>query len=107
MADIIHRVGIQAPISKVYEAVSTVEGVAGWWTKQTTGASKKTGDTMDVRFLSPSGKEIGGMTMEILALEPNKKVRWRFKKGMLPERPSMYWSKSRRPPIVNCSNRQI
>ena len=38
MADIIHRVGIKAPISKVYEAVSTVEGVAGWWTKQTTGA---------------------------------------------------------------------
>lgn len=81
MADIIHRVGIKAPISKVYEAVSTVEGVAGWWTKQTTGASKKAGDTMDVRFLSPSGKEIGGMTMEVLALEPNKKVRWRFEKG--------------------------
>ena len=33
MADIIHRVGIKAPISKVYAALSTVEGVAGWWTK--------------------------------------------------------------------------
>lgn len=28
MADIIHRIGIQAPISKVYAALSTLEGVA-------------------------------------------------------------------------------
>ncbi len=80
MVDIIHRVGIKAPISKVYAAVSTVEGVAGWWTKQTTGVSKP-GDTIDARFLSPSGEEIGAMTMEVLALEPDKKVHWRFKKG--------------------------
>ena len=37
MVDIIHRVGIKAPISKVYAAVSTVEGVAGWWSKDTVG----------------------------------------------------------------------
>jgi len=80
MADIIHRVGIKAPLSKVYEAVSTVEGVAGWWTKQTTGGSQ-VGDEMDVRFLRPSGEEIGGMTMEVTALEPNKRVQWRFKTG--------------------------
>ena len=29
----------------------------------------------------PTGEEIGGMTMEVLALEPNKKVHWRFRKG--------------------------
>jgi uncharacterized protein YndB with AHSA1/START domain len=80
MADIIHRVGIKAPIAKVYEAVSTVQGVAGWWTKETTGVSK-TGGTIDVRFLTPSGKEIGGMAMEVVALERDKKVHWRFKKG--------------------------
>lgn len=28
MADIIHRVGIKAPISKVYAVLATVEGVA-------------------------------------------------------------------------------
>ena len=28
MVDIIHRVGIKAPLSKVYAALSTVEGVA-------------------------------------------------------------------------------
>jgi uncharacterized protein YndB with AHSA1/START domain len=80
MADIIHRVGIKAPISKVYAALSTVEGVAGWWTKETTGVSKP-GGTIDVRFLSPGGEEIGGMTMEVMGLDPNKKVHWRFNSG--------------------------
>ena len=80
MADIIHRVGIKAPLAQVYAALATVEGVAGWWTKETTGVSKP-GETIDVRFLTPQGKEIGGMTMDVLALEPNKKVHWRFKTG--------------------------
>jgi uncharacterized protein YndB with AHSA1/START domain len=80
MADIIHRVGIKAPISDVYAAVATVDGVAGWWTTETTGSSRS-GDTIDVRFLSPAGQEIGGMTMEVVALEPDRKVHWRFKEG--------------------------
>src|SRR5262245_630018 len=54
MIDIIHRVGIKAPVAKVYAALSTVEGVAGWWTKETTGVSKP-GGNIDVRFLSPKG----------------------------------------------------
>jgi uncharacterized protein YndB with AHSA1/START domain len=77
MADIIHRVGIKAPVSDVFAAVSTVNGVAGWWTKETTGA----GNEIDVRFLTPTGKELGGMVMEVTEVEPNKKVQWRFKTG--------------------------
>jgi uncharacterized protein YndB with AHSA1/START domain len=80
MVDIIHGVGIKAPISMVYNALATVEGVAGWWTEKTTGVSKP-GETMEVRFLTPDGKEIGKMAMEVIALNPNKKVHWRFKSG--------------------------
>jgi uncharacterized protein YndB with AHSA1/START domain len=80
MADINHRVGIKAPISKVYAALSTVEGVAGWWTQQTSGSSKL-GETIAVRFHSPEGKEIGAMSMEVAALDSNKKVQWRFTSG--------------------------
>ena len=80
MVDIIHRVGIKAPVSEVYDALSTIEGVAGWWTRQTTGVSNP-GGTIEVRFRSSSGKEVGGMTMEVMALEPDKKVHWRFKAG--------------------------
>ncbi|UVT14909.1 MAG: SRPBCC domain-containing protein [Nitrospira sp.] len=80
MVDIIHRIGIKAPISKVYAALSTVEGIAGWWTKETSGSSK-VGCTIGVRFLSVNGKEIGRMSMEVIALDSNKKVHWRFSAG--------------------------
>jgi uncharacterized protein YndB with AHSA1/START domain len=80
MIDIIHRVGIRARPSKVYAALSTIEGVAGWWTKETSGVSKP-GGTIDFQFSSPSGERIGGMTMEVLALDPDKEVHWRCNAG--------------------------
>lgn len=78
--DIIHRVGIKAPLQKVYEAVSTIEGIAGWWTTQTYGTSQ-IGEIIVVRFLSVEGEELGSMNMEVKALEPGKKVHWLFKAG--------------------------
>jgi uncharacterized protein YndB with AHSA1/START domain len=80
MVDIIHRVGIKAPPKKVYAAVATVEGVAGWWTQHATGVSD-VGGTLTFRFQSPTGKEIGKFDMEVLELIPDKKVRWRVKSG--------------------------
>jgi uncharacterized protein YndB with AHSA1/START domain len=80
MADIMHRVGIKAAPAEVYAALATVEGVAGWWTQETTGESKP-GGTIEVRFRTPQGREIGGMSMEVVALEPGRKVQWRFRKG--------------------------
>jgi uncharacterized protein YndB with AHSA1/START domain len=80
MADIIHRVGIKAPASQVYAALSTVQGVAGWWTRQTTGDSR-VGGVLSFRFLSPAGTEVGTFHMEVLELRPDQKVRWRVKDG--------------------------
>jgi uncharacterized protein YndB with AHSA1/START domain len=80
MPDIVHRIGIKAPIANVYAAVSTVEGVAGWWTRETSGSSAK-GGSMMVRFTDPGGKEVGKMEFELAKLDPNKEVRWRFKTG--------------------------
>ncbi len=80
MVDIIHRVGIKAPVSQVYAALSTIKGLAGWWTKETTGDSK-VGGVISFRFLTPDGKEIGGMGMEVVALAPDVNVHWRCKSG--------------------------
>jgi uncharacterized protein YndB with AHSA1/START domain len=80
MVDIIHRIGIKAPLAKVYAAVSTVEGVGGWWTRETTGESKP-GGSMDVRFRSPTGAEIGHMTFVFHKLNPEKEVQWRCTAG--------------------------
>lgn len=80
MVDIIHRVGIKAPIAKVYAALSTVEGVAGWWTKETTGDAKL-GGTVQVRFRSKAGELKGQMAFEMLELNRNEHVVWRFTSG--------------------------
>ena len=80
MIDIIHRVGIKAPAAKVYAALSTIDGLAGWWTRATTGSSK-VGETINFRFHTPAGDEIGGFDMDVLELVPEQKVRWRVESG--------------------------
>lgn len=77
---IVHRVGIKAPLLKVYEALSTIEGIAGWWTVHTSGKSK-IGEIIKVRFLSLDEKEIGSMQMEVKTLEPGQQVHWKLKSG--------------------------
>lgn len=79
MADIIHRIGIKAPASRVYEAVATTQGVAGWWTRDTTGTAGP-GGNVSVGF-SKNGKEIGRMDFEMTRLEPNREVHWRIVTG--------------------------
>lgn len=80
MADIVQRVGIRAPVAQVYAALSTIDGLAGWWTKATTG-SPKVGGTIAFRFNTAAGEEIGGFDMDVLELAPDQKVRWRVRTG--------------------------
>lgn len=80
MVDIIHKVGIEAPLSKVYDAISTVQGVAGWWTRETTG-DDKLGGTVHVLFRTPDGREKGRMSFEMKHLVPNEQVVWRVTSG--------------------------
>lgn len=77
--DIIHRVGIKAPPSKVYAALATTEGIAGWWTQDTTGASKP-GSAIDLQFRK-ADSVIGTMTMKVMSLKPDQQVHWRFTAG--------------------------
>jgi uncharacterized protein YndB with AHSA1/START domain len=80
MVDIVHRVGIKAPASKVYDALATIDGLAGWWTTATTGDSKVDG-VIAFRFHTETGDEIGGFDMDVIELVPGEKVRWRVKAG--------------------------
>ena len=80
MIDIAHRIGIRAPIAKVYSALATIEGLAGWWTRDTTGHSEP-GGSIDFHFTSPSGEQVGSMTMAVIALHPGRQVHWRCNAG--------------------------
>ena len=70
MADIIHRIGIKAPATKVYEAVATAQGVAGWWTRDTTGIGRRSAARSTSRFRHKDGKEIGQMDFEMTTARP-------------------------------------
>ncbi|HEV6964993.1 SRPBCC domain-containing protein [Roseateles sp.] len=78
--NIIHRVGIQAPVSKVYAALTTIDGLSGWWTRDTTGDARP-GGAIEFRFRSADGKDIGGFGMDVLEQAPGQRVRWRVKEG--------------------------
>ena len=80
MADIIHRIGIKAPLPKVYAALATVDGVAGWWTKETAGTSI-VGGTLEFRFHTLDGKLLGSMDAKVRKLDKNKRVQWRVTVG--------------------------
>jgi len=75
MVDILHRIGVVAPLDDVYRTVATPEGLAAWWTTETTGTGE-VGGQLSFRF-----GELGGFDMEVLELDPTGSVRWRVTDG--------------------------
>ena len=75
MTDIYHRVGAISPSTEpVYDALSTIDGLAAWWTTDTTGESSLGGK---IEFRFPPG----GFDMEVIDLTPGELVRWRVVGG--------------------------
>jgi len=80
MIDILHRVGIKAPVSDVYTALATIEGLSGWWTENTTGTSAP-GGTIAFTFNLADGTLLGVIEMKVIALETDREVLWRCTGG--------------------------
>jgi uncharacterized protein YndB with AHSA1/START domain len=75
MVDILHRVGVvSSNPDPVYEALATVEGLAGWWTRDTSG-SADVGGVLQFRFPP------GGFDMEVLDARPSEHVLWQVVDG--------------------------
>jgi uncharacterized protein YndB with AHSA1/START domain len=70
MVDILHRIGVEnSSPEAVYEALSTIEGLAGWWAEQTSGDTEP-GGVIQFRF------KPGGIDMQVAKLDPGRLVRW-------------------------------
>lgn len=75
MIDIVHRIGVRGGTpERVYEALATVEGLAEWWTRDTTGDAGVDG-VIAFRFLP------GGFDMVVVELVPGRLVRWEVVDG--------------------------
>ena len=77
MHQIKHRVGIKTTTAKLYDLVTTDEGLSRWWTTDTKGAGG-VGSIIEFRF------DGGGPDFEVIELVPNQLVRWKHN-GTMPE----------------------
>jgi len=73
MPDIRHRVVVSAPPARVYEAVATAEGVAGWWTRDGVQGESAEGSELQFFFGQPEPAAV----MEVSRLLPDTNVTWR------------------------------
>ena len=80
MANIVHRIGIKSPASQVYKALSTINGLAHWWTEEVAG-DDQIGGKIEFTFRTETGEIKGKMVMEVQELNPQKGVRWRCTDG--------------------------
>jgi uncharacterized protein YndB with AHSA1/START domain len=69
MASIKHLFHIAASNEKVFEAITTIKGLSGWWTVQTSG---------DCNIGSIIGFRFGdfGPDMKVKEMKPNESVSW-------------------------------
>jgi uncharacterized protein YndB with AHSA1/START domain len=75
MPDIVHKVGIKSSSPPdVYQALTTLEGLSGWWTTNTQGEIQ-VGGGLQFRFGA------GGFDMKVLALDPARRVQWQVIDG--------------------------
>lgn len=74
MVDILHKIGIQAPPPAVYRALTTIDGLAGWWTTETAGETGL-GDVIRFRF------KVGGFDMKLLELDGARRIGWQVVDG--------------------------
>ncbi|MGB1262465.1 MAG: SRPBCC family protein [Cognaticolwellia sp.] len=77
MYSINHRIGINAPVSAIYQALTTNEGLAQWWTNDVSGAGD-VGAIIKFRFNG------GGPDFAVAQLITDELVRWQHK-GNVPE----------------------
>jgi uncharacterized protein YndB with AHSA1/START domain len=75
MVDILHRIGVKGSSPEdVYGALTTIDGLSGWWASNTTGDPGVDG-VIAFRFVP------GGFDMKVLELVPAKYVLWEVVDG--------------------------
>ena len=76
METIRHRIGAESPITDVYNAIATREGVEGWWTRRVEGDSR-VGSQLAFFF----GGDEPSAVMDVVELTAPKRVVWHCAQG--------------------------
>ena len=87
MASIRHEIWLDAPTERVFELLSSAEGISTWWDRQT---EKETPE--GVVFEHNPGPEHGVVRFLVLESEPHKVVRWRCISTHPENTPAFEWT---------------
>ncbi|MBL8523791.1 MAG: SRPBCC domain-containing protein [Betaproteobacteria bacterium] len=80
MSNILHKIGFKSSSTdKVYKALTTLDGLKGWWTINTQGQPDKFGGVIPFRFTLKD--EEGGFDMKVRELKPGTRVLWEVIEG--------------------------
>lgn len=72
MVDILHRIGAEGSTpEKVYDALTTLDGLSGWWMENTAG-NTDLGGVIEFRI---------GLALKVAELDPGRLVRWEVVDG--------------------------
>ncbi|WP_309231276.1 SRPBCC domain-containing protein [Nocardia sp. SYP-A9097] len=66
---------IKSSTAEVYSALTSAEGLAGWWATDTTGKGNDVGGILQFRFAA------GGFDLKVIELDPGKHVQWEVVEG--------------------------
>jgi uncharacterized protein YndB with AHSA1/START domain len=78
--DLIHHITVAAPADRIYRAITTEEGIRGWWTTDVVMGAR-VGDKAVFGF----HKHSVTFEMRIVELTPSSVVRWRCEESNCPE----------------------
>ena len=87
MATIYHQVAINVPVAKVYEAISTAEGIGTWWDEQTPVQTEH-----GLVLEHNPGPAHGVVKLRVVELTPDKRVEWECISNHPESSPASAWT---------------
>lgn len=90
MATLFHQIWIDAPLSTVYGALATAEGLGKWWAPHTS----REVDGAVILAHSP-GREHGDVQMKVVDLVPDARVAWEIISHHPEKSPASGWTGTR------------
>lgn len=90
MGTLHHQVWINAPLSKVYEALSTAEGLGQWWAPHTS-----TRTDAGLVLAHGAGSAHGEVRLKVLETIPDRRVAWEVVSTHPPRSPASAWTGTR------------
>lgn len=87
MATLYHQVWIDAPVSRVYEALGTADGLGSWWAPHTSTETEA-----GLVLAHGAGSEHGEVRMKVLDTAPDKRVEWEIISTHPQRSPASAWT---------------